>query len=185
MKTSLESLRMLLMMTLLTGLLYPALVTLLGQGLFPGPSRGSLIVRDGMVIGSRLLAQKFSRPGYFQPRPSAVDYGTVPSGASQLGPASSTLQDRVAERRQNWQQSNPGSTDIPPDMRSASGSGLDPHLTPAAARQQVLRIARIRGLEPSRIEALINTRIEGPDVGVFGQERVNVLMLNLELDTLK
>ena len=140
---------------------------------------GSVISRDGQAVGSALLAQKFESDLYFWPRPSAGDYATVPSGASNLGPTSEALKKAIAERRAKF------GADAPEGMLSASGSGLDPHISPEAAMQQINRVAKARNLNPERVGALVKAAIEAPQWGVFGEPRVNVLALNLRLDSLK
>ena len=164
MKTILQALRLFILLALLTGGVYPLTVTLLGKLFFPEQTSGSLVTTNGKIRGSRLLAQKFIRPHYFHPRPSATDYATIPSGASNLGPTNAKFQRTMDE------------------MRAASGSGLDPHISPQAARAQIPRVAQARGIPPERLEALIDAFTEPPQWGLFGEPRVNVLMLNLRLD---
>ncbi|HEX8297325.1 MAG TPA: potassium-transporting ATPase subunit KdpC [Chthoniobacteraceae bacterium] len=179
MKTLLQSLRLLAALTLLTGFLYPLLVTGVGRVLFPEQSGGSLIRKGDRVIGSALLAQKTESARFFSPRPSAGDFATVPSAASNLAPTSAALQKAVAARRITWGEK------APPDLLTASGSGLDPHLSPAAARHQAARVAEARGLPEDAVLRLIEAKTEAPQLGFLGEPRVNVLALNLALDAAK
>ncbi len=176
MKTILQSIRALLVFTLLTGALYPLIVTLIGRTAFADKANGSLIMADGKTVGSTLLAQKTDSPRYFWPRPSAADYATVASGASNKGPTSADLVKSIAERRAKF------GADAPAEMLTASGSGLDPHISPAAAQQQIARVAAERKLPAGKIAALVAAHTEGPQWGIFGETRVNVLSLNLALD---
>ena len=171
----------------LTGILYPVLVTGVAKVLFPRSAEGSFVADErGTVIGSELLAQGFARPGYFQPRPSAAgDSGYDPqaSGGSNLGPTSKKLQDQAAARLAALLQANPDAPGAPPvELVTASASGLDPHLSPAAALWQVPRVAKARGVSAERVRALVEEELEGRDLGVLGEPRVNVLLLNLALD---
>ena len=175
MKTILQSLRALLVFTVLTGIAYPLVVTLAARA-FPAKADGSLVSVNGKIIGSTLLAQKMESPRYFWPRPSAADYATVASGASNKGPTSADLVKSIAERRAKF------GTDAPAEMLTASGSGLDPHISPQAAQQQAARIAGERKLPLEKITALVAEHIESPQWGIFGEARVNVLALNLALD---
>jgi K+-transporting ATPase ATPase C chain len=169
---------------LLTGLAYPLAVTGLAQTLFPKQANGSLIEKDGKIIGSELIAQGFTGPGYFHPRPSAAGSGYAGdnSGASNLGVTSKVLLDGYAQRIQAEKQANDPNVKIPADLITASGSGLDPDITPEAALYQASRIAQTRGLETGAVESLIKRMTKGPDLGFLGMSRVNVLALNLELD---
>ena len=179
MKTILQALRLLILLSLLTGVAYPVAVTVAGRLIFPNEARGSIVNRYGKAVGSALLAQKFESDRYFWPRPSAGDYATVPSGASNLGPTSEALKKAIAERRAKF------GADAPVEMLTASGSGLDPHISPEAAVQQINRVAKARDINPERVGALVKAAIEPPQWGVFGEPRVNVLALNLRLDALK
>ena len=177
--------RLLGVLALLCGVLYPLLVWGLGQLIFPEQARGSLVRQDGVVVGSRLLGQSFSSPGYFWGRPSATapfPYNPSASAGSNLGPSNPELAQQAAARVQQLggTQDNP----VPADLVSASGSGLDPHISPEAALYQVERVAAVRGLAPARVEELVRAETEAPFLGLFGAERVNVLELNLELDRL-
>ena len=176
MKDIVVSLRIFISLSVLTGILYPLVVTVLGEGLFPHQARGSILYLDGKAVGSELIAQKFVSDKYFWPRPSAADYATVPSGASNAGPISEGLQKAVAERRAQGAEG---------DMLFTSGSGLDPHISPETARRQMRRIVIARELKPAQtalVEALIQEYIEDRQGGILGEPRVNVLKLNLALD---
>lgn len=176
MQTVLQAFRALVVLTILTGIAYPLLVTAVARLAFTEASGGSVIRHGERIVGSKLLAQKMDDPRYFWPRPSAADYATVPSGASNLGPTSAQLAEAVAKRREAL-----GSA-APADLLTASGSGLDPHLSPAAAKYQAARVAQARNLPLDQLLALIERMIEPPQYGIFGEERVNVLALNLALD---
>lgn len=181
--------------TLLTGLVYPAVVTGLAQLVFPRQANGSLIARDGRVVGSALIGQPFDDPAYFWGRPSAT--GTFPynafnaenltaSSGSNLGPTNPALLEAVQARLDALRAADPGNaTRVPVDLVTASGSGLDPHISPAAAAYQSARVARARGLSMAQVEALLEDHTEGRTLGVLGEPRVNVLRLNLALDALR
>jgi K+-transporting ATPase ATPase C chain len=170
----------------LTGLLYPLAMTAVAQGLFPRRASGSLVSDGaGKVVGSELLAQGFSNPAYFQPRPSAAGAGYDPlaSGGSNLGPTSKRLHDQAAAALGKLLKENPDAPGpAPVELVTASGSGLDPHLSPAAALWQVPRVAKARGVAPERLRALVEEMTEPRDLNVLGEPRVNVLLLNLALD---
>jgi K+-transporting ATPase ATPase C chain len=160
-------------------------ITALGQIAFPNKANGSLVRKDGRIVGSSLLAQKFASEKYFWPRPSAVDYNPLPSGGSNQGMISALLDSTVKERRKFLIEADPRSANVPPDLLFASGSGLDPHVSPEAALYQVDRIARARQLDNEQRKSLTNlvqNQIEQPMFGILGQPRVNVLELNLALD---
>ncbi len=187
MKHSATGIRFTLIMTVLTGLLYPGIVTGLCRLLFPRQANGSMIVVDNRVVGSALIGQRFTRPEYFHPRPSAAGagYDTVVSGGSNLGPTSRKLVDRVAASAVEFRKENPQFRDtIPADIVTTSASGLDPHISPAAAEAQVARIAEARHAIPDRIHDLVRSHTIGPDLGILGEPRVSVLELNLALDRL-
>jgi len=171
----------------LTGLAYPLLMTGLAQGLFHRQAEGSFVTDGaGKVVGSELLAQGFSTPGYFQPRPSAAGekgYDPLASGGSNLGPTSKKLHDQAAATLERLQKENPDAAGaVPVELVTASGSGLDPHLSPGAALWQAPRVARARGVSLDRVRALVDEYVEGRDLGILGEPRVNVLQLNLALD---
>jgi K+-transporting ATPase ATPase C chain len=169
-----------LLFTLLTGLAYPLAMTGLAQALFPFAANGSLIEADGTVIGSDLIAQPFAGAGYLQPRPSASGWNAAGTGASNLGPTSAALIATVAERRANWEAAH--GTSAPIDAVTASGSGLDPHVSPENALAQAGRIAAARGVEEGAVRRLIDAATEGPFLALYGEARVNVLRTNIALD---
>ncbi len=166
------------------GLVYPMLVTAVAQLLFPSRAQGSLVTdRRGVIVGSELIGQSFVSPAYFQPRPSAGGYDGLKSGASNLGPTSQGLRDRLEADVARLRAENPGAPDeIPVDLVTASGSGLDPHLSPAAARWQAPRVAQARGIALSRLLSTLDAETRAPLLGFIGGARVNVLELNLALD---
>ncbi len=166
--------------TLLTGVAYPLAMTGIAQGLFPVQAGGSLVEQEGAIIGSRLIGQTFTSAGYFQGRPSAVGNDASASSGSNYGPAAGALLDLVRERAAAY-----GGKDVPADLVTASGSGLDPDLSPAGALAQVARVAAARGLSEAQVRELIAANTMGRDLGILGELRVNVLTLNLALDALK
>jgi K+-transporting ATPase ATPase C chain len=181
----LQSLRMLLALTLLTGVLYPLVVTGIARVAFPRQAGGSLIVRDGRVVGSTLIGQPFYSPGYFWSRPSATapPYNAGASSGSNLGPLHATLADTVRARVAALRAADPTLTGpVPIDLVTMSASGLDPHISVAAARAQAPRVARARGMDPAAVEALIDRHTTGRTLGLLGEAVVNVLELNLALD---
>jgi potassium-transporting ATPase KdpC subunit len=179
MRTILQSIRIYLVLTLFTGILYPLAMTGIGQLFFLKQANGSLRFVNGKLVGSDLLAQNFESPRYFWPRPSSAGFATVPSGASNKGPTSADLRKAIEERRARF------GNNAPVDLLTASGSGLDPHISPGAARFQAARIAGARRLPLDRIEALVERLTEPPQFGFLGEPRVNVLRLNLALDQLR
>ncbi|MBZ5687018.1 MAG: potassium-transporting ATPase subunit KdpC [Acidobacteriia bacterium] len=169
--------------TILLGIIYPLVVTGLAQLIFPRQANGQLIQKDGKVIGSSIIAQGFSKPGYFHPRPSFGGNGYDPTNTngSQLGPTNQKLIDRVKGDVANAQAENPSSP-VPIDLVTGSGSGLDPHITPASAEFQLPRVAKERGTTVEQLRALVQKHTEGRQLGFLGEARVNVLELNLDLD---
>jgi len=187
MNTLLTALRVNLFTVVLTGLLYPLAVTGLAQVFFPARANGSLATDEtGRVVGSSLIAQGFANPAYLQPRPSAAGdkgYDATASGGSNLGPTSQKLRDRVVADLARLQRDNPDAHGpVPAELVTTSGSGLDPDLSPEAARWQLPRIARARGVAESRLATVLDERVEGRDLGFLGEPRVNVLQFNLALD---
>lgn len=191
MKTIVSELRTAMMATILLALIvcgiYPIVVWGIAQGVFPHKANGSPIVRDGRIIGSELLAQNFAGPHYFHPRPSAAGetgYDGSSSGGSNLGPISKKLIASVKERIEAYRTENnlPAAEPVPADAVTASASGLDPHISARNALLQAARVARARGISPEVVKQKISTHVEGRDLGVLGEERVNVLKLNLALD---
>jgi potassium-transporting ATPase KdpC subunit len=181
-KNLIISTRLLVLFTLILGFGYTGLVTLGAQLLYNHKANGSLIVQRGKLVGSTWIAQGFVEDRYFWPRPSASSYGAVASGASNQGPLSKALKAAVDARRGAWSKSNNNAT--PAELLLASGSGLDPHVSPSAALDQVPRVAQARQLSPERVSFLVAQLTEGPTWGFLGEARVNVLMLNLALDDL-
>ena len=172
---------------ILTGIIYPYVVTGLAQILFPWRANGSLVTDErGQMVGSELIGQGFTHPTYFQPRPSAAGdkgYDAAASSGSNLGPTSKKLQERVVQDLERLKEENPDAPGPAPiELVTTSGSGLDPHLSLQAALWQVLRVARTRGVAPERVRAVVEAYSEGRDLGLLGQPRVNILLLNLALD---
>ena len=180
------ALRMTLVTLVLTGLAYPLALTGLAQVLFPARANGSLVTAGDRVVGSELIGQRFQKPGYFQGRPSAAGtdgYDASASSGSNLGPTSKALHDRIEAEITRLRSENPGAPGpIPVELVTASGSGLDPHVSPDAARWQVPRVAGARGVPLGEVDALLASQTEGRWLGFLGEPRVNVLRLNLELD---
>jgi K+-transporting ATPase ATPase C chain len=174
------------LLSIVTGLLYPAVVTLVAQSAFAAQANGSLVVRDGKVIGSRLIGQPFADPKHFWSRPSAtapMPYNAGSSGGSNLGALNPALADAVKARIEALRAADPGNlAPVPVDLVTASASGLDPHISRAAADYQAARVARARGLPVEQVRALIERHTETPWLGFIGEPRVNVLALNLALD---
>jgi potassium-transporting ATPase KdpC subunit len=186
MKQLLIAVRVTLVFAILTGVAYPLLVTGLARAIFPHQSDGSLIQAGGKTIGSELIGQKFSRPEYFQGRPSAAGndgYDGLASGGSNLGPTNQHLVDRVQGDVKKFRDANPGAAGaLPADLLTASGSGLDPDISPASAEVQIPRVAAARGMTTAALRELVASHSEGRQFGILGEPRVNVLKLNLALD---
>lgn len=183
-----RALRIVLVFTVLCGLIYPLAITGLAVGLFPRQASGSLVQKDGQVIGSTLIGQPFTAPGYFWPRPSATaptPYNADNTGASGLGPTSAALQKAVQDRVAALRAAGvPANLPLPIDLLTASASGIDPDISPDAALLQVPRVAKARGLAEEAVRALVAQYVEGRELGLMGEPRVNVLELNLALDAL-
>jgi len=172
-----------LVFTVLTGMIYPGAVTGVSWMLFPGKAHGSLVTRDGKVIGSALIAQNFTRPEYFHSRPSAANFDASASTGSNLGPTNRKLIDRVKASVAQYRQENPDYTGpVPSDAVTTSSSGLDPEISPANADVQAVRVARARNLQPDQVRAVVAEIAEGRWLAFIGEPRVNVLKLNLALD---
>ena len=183
-----NSIMMLLVMTVITGIAYPLLVTGLSQLIFPSQANGSLIARNGQPIGSTLIGQSFTEPKYFWGRPSATSpqaNNGMSSGGSNLGPTNPALTDAVKQRIAALQAADPGNhAPVPVDLVTSSGSGLDPEISPAAAQYQLARVARVRGLDEAQVRLLVEQATSGRQLGLLGEPRVNVLQPNLALDGL-
>jgi K+-transporting ATPase ATPase C chain len=183
-KITLQSVLQLVAWTIIAGIAYPLVMTGILQLAFPRQANGSLIYRDGKLVGSALIAQQFQGDKYFWPRPSAGTYATVPSGASNLGPTSAQLQTNVAANLKALRSANhlPDDAPVPSDLVFTSASGVDPDISPEAARFQIARVAAARKRPAEEITALVEKFVKGPQWGFLGQPRVNVLELNLALD---
>jgi len=183
------ALLMLIVMTIIAGVLYPLVVTGIAQVAFPRQANGSLILRDGKTIGSALIGQPFGSPKYFWSRPSATSpypYNASSSSGSNQGPLNPALTDAVAARIKALRDADPGNTGpVPADLVTASGSGLDPHISPAAAEYQLARVAKARNLDPRRVRGLVAEATDARQFGFLGEPRVNVLKVNLALDAMR
>jgi len=177
------AIRFTLITTVIFGLIYPLIVTVLSQWLFPRQANGSLIVKNGQVVGSHLIGQAFNANQYFHSRPSSAGNGYDPlsSGGSNLGPTNQALVARVQQDVAKWHQENPA-TPVPADLVTASGSGLDPDISPASAAFQIPRVAKARGISAGELRRIVARHTQGRQDGLFGEPRVNVLELNLDLD---
>jgi K+-transporting ATPase ATPase C chain len=189
-KAIINSFAMLVVMTVLTGIVYPLAMTGLAQAVFPVQANGSILMNKGMAVGSKLIGQNFTDPGYFHGRPSAAGaegYDATASSGSNLGPTSRKLKNTVEERAALIRKENGLAVNapVPSDLVLASGSGLDPHITPAAAYLQVKRVAKARGLTVAQVRREVGKYLEGRHLEFLGGARVNVLELNLALDNLK
>jgi K+-transporting ATPase ATPase C chain len=187
MKTFVVAIRVTIVTLVLTGLVYPFLITGLAQVLFPWRANGSLVTDEkGQIVGSELIGQGFANPAYLQPRPSAAGekgYDATSSSGSNLGPTSKKLQDRINEDLKRLKEENPEAAGpVPAQLVTASASGLDPHLSPEAVLWQVPRIAKARGISAERVKAVVESSVEGRTFGILGEARVNVLLINLALD---
>lgn len=182
------ALLMLLIFTIITGIIYPTVVTVAAQALFPSQANGSLVTVDGTLVGSSLIGQNMNGdPRYFWSRPSAVNYNPLPSSGSNLGPTSNALRESVMQRAADFRIAHSLTTEaiVPTEMLFASGSGLDPHISLEAAHLQIDRVAKARNLGQEQVAALVEQFVEAPQLGFLGQPRVNVLLLNLALDALQ
>jgi K+-transporting ATPase ATPase C chain len=182
----LPALRIQIFLTVLCGLIYPLTITAISQTLFPHKANGSLVTVNGKVAGSELIGQNFSKPQYFNPRPSAAGangYDAAASSGSNYGPANQKLIDRIKVSIDQFHKDNPDYTGpLPADLVTASASGLDPHISPDSALAQVPRVAKARGISEDRLRRIVAAQTEGPDFGLLGEPRVNVLKLNMLLD---
>lgn len=190
MKTLIISIKIFLFLTVLTGIIYPLFVTGFAQLVFPSKANGSLIINDNKVVGSELIGQQFDSAIYFTSRPSAISYNPIPSGGSNYGLTNSKLKQQVVERKHHFIQFNQldSLTAIPAEMLFASASGLDPHIPKQAALLQMKRVANARNfndVQKQKLIACVNRITEKPQILVLGEERVNVLLLNLEIDKIK
>ena len=185
-RETLTSIVAMIVLTLILCGVYPAVVWGISQAAFSNKANGTLVVRNGNVIGSDLLAQNFADAKYFHPRPSAAGtgYDAANSSGTNLGPTSQKLMDSVKQRVEDYRKENnlPADVKIPCDAVTSSASGLDPHITPENAKLQIARVAKARGMNEEKVRALIDQNTEGPDFGIFGEARVNVLRVNLALD---
>ena len=190
MRSLVISLKALLFFTVVTGVVYPLLITGIARGVFPEKANGSLVIKENRITGSELIGQQFESEKYFTSRPSSISYNPLPSGGSNYGLTNAKLKQQVEERRRlfaDFNQMEDGTT-VPADMLFASASGLDPHISKQAALLQVNRIAKARNFseaQKQKLSACVDILTEGPQLRVLGEERVNVLLLNLEVDKIK
>jgi K+-transporting ATPase ATPase C chain len=186
MKEFSRALRLTIILIIFFGAAYPLFIWAIGR-IMPNNAEGLPLEKNGKIIGYENIGQRFTDDKYFWGRPSAVDYNAASAGASNLGPTNPALKDAIKARIDSFIVHNPGvrASDIPIDLVTTSGSGLDPHISPEAARIQIARVAKTRNLSEEKVKALVEDHIEKPSMEVFGMERVNVLKLNLALDTLK
>jgi len=190
MRTIITSLKAIFILTILTGIVYPVLMIIVSHFIFPQRASGSLITINGEIIGSEIISQKFQSEKYFWSRPSAIDYNPLPSGASNLGPTSRSLQKIVEQRKTFFTEKNFLSSNValPTEMVFSSGSGIDPHISPEAALLQVQRIALAHGFDEvkvNKLRSMIQKMAEPLQFGFLGQPRINVLLLNIELDKIR
>lgn len=183
MKETITAIKAFIIFSILLGLVYPLAITGIAQVTFPQKANGSLIVENNQVVGSSLIGQKFDKPEYFSSRPSAFDYNAAGSGASNFGPTSKKLMERVKDANGKWEMEN-GKFNIPPDAVLTSASGLDPHISVENAQFQIPRIAKLRNISETKLKGLVNKNTDPDFIGVWGQQGVNVLKLNIELDKL-
>lgn len=186
MKDFIVGLKVFVVLSLITGVLYPGFISAYATLVASAKAQGSFISKEGTIRGSELIAQKFTQDKYFFSRPSAIDYDSRTSGASNQGPTSDTLKNQVAERVAILKAANPEATQsIPQDLLYASGSGLDPHISPEAAQYQAAKVAKARNMDLKTVMGLVNSMTEKPQFGILGEPRVNVLKLNLALDAVR
>ena len=178
------SILMLLFLTILTGIIYPFGITLIAKVLFSNQANGSLIIKDRNIIGSKLIGQSFTEAKYFHPRPSKSGYDATKSGGSNLGPTSKKLIDRITSNYAELQKENPNSH-VPIDLITESASGLDPHITPEAAEFQIQSIVKVRNISEEQIRELVKKHTEHKFLKIFGEERINVLLLSIKFDETK
>lgn len=188
-KNLIISLKLLLYLTIITGIIYPVLMTIISNAVFPNKCAGSMIEGKEKVLGSELIGQSFDNAIYFSPRPSAISYNPVPSGGTNQGPTNALLKDSVEQRRKRYIETNflPEGTHVPEDAIFASASGVDPHISVENATLQLNRIIKSRNFDENKqteLKELINRLIEKPQFGILGEERINVLKLNIQLDKL-
>jgi len=178
------SIVLLIVLSAVTGLAFPALITGIAQVTMPAQANGSMIIDKGQIVGSELIAQRFTAPRYFHPRPSAAGkgYDATASSASNLAPGSKDLRDAIAMRVAEARANGMTGTSVPPDLVTTSASGLDPDLSPEAALSQVAHVAHARGMDAGKLKMLVNAAVQTPLLGIIGEPHVNVLMLNRQLD---